>query len=301
MKTIRLALLSAPFAACVLFLSGCVTALAPHPKSVEVASGVTTTIDRVSGTNLAIASANPLLDQNIIAAATAKHEEDSSVTQAKLQKIRDDLEKQRAEMKDLLTNMVQIGGAAIGGTINPSNAVAQVFKTFVDKDKEAKTEVKADVHETKKALEADINKVKTDIEVTRSKVTEATTALADKTMEFQSKFASLSEEQREKINQQVGVELAAAGLSETQIQALKTKAADDGMDLAGWLATGGAGALGLGALARTLGKSRGQKEIDELWDITKDLEVKTTEVKVAKEMQAKLEAHLADLERRMSR
>lgn len=81
--------------------------------------------------------------------------------------------------------------------------------------------------------------------------------------------------ENEKLRAEVVAEIATVGaemgMTDEKIKSLQE---DAGTDLYGLLgAGGGAGLLGLIALLRTMGKSRGQKEIDELYDALNKLSV----------------------------
>lgn len=87
--------------------------------------------------------------------------------------------------------------------------------------------------------------------------------------------------ENEKLRAEVVAEIAKVGaemgMTDNKIKSLQE---DAGTDLYGLLgAGGGAGLLGLIALLRTMGKSRGQKEIDELYDALNKLSVELAESK----------------------
>lgn len=277
MRIAKLAL--APFllvhlAACTLFQEG---AEGRNRRTVEA-------IDENTRSNYGAARAEITGDVGVLDEYESPFEESYRVaSQARFDAIEAKIAEQKQSVSDFMTTL-----GALVGTIAPgAAALATKLHSYIDASSNSvRTAIDKEVDTQRKELVARISDTDAVVSAANSKLASfesklenVVASLPEKDVkELGEKLGRLVEDNRSKfveLEKTFTAELTAAakerGLTDAEMESLKAKTSENPWAA---LSLGGGGALAaVIALLRTLGKSRSQPQIDELYDLVKDLTV----------------------------
>lgn len=205
---------------------------------------------------------------------------------AEIDAIQKDLNEQKQMLNEFLNTAVSATGSAVPGGGLAAAAVNSFLNKINSSSEEAKSARKeaADAAEMADAIETKNNEkyTSTQVEIQNLKIElekknlELTSRINAESQLLKDSFVKLTDDQKKEFKEEFLRVAEQKGVSREDLAALTQKSPEELIETYG---SGGAiGIVSLLALLRTFGKSRSQKEIDELYD--NFVELKTAAVKV---------------------
>ncbi len=155
------------------------------------------------------------------------------------------------EIFDTATGLAGAAGGSFAGTLLGSAISGSFDKYLISK----KPSLTVEFQDRLKEIEDDVSKAKDEVR--------------DELLTELSSVVKLSDTEKQDFRREILKEAESKGLPQDQIDSLKGMSDEQLIGLVG--GGGSLGVLALAALLRTFGRSRSQKEIDELWDKYSDI------------------------------
>lgn len=279
----------------VLLSSGCCS-LSPKQKT-ELIQENTKALYSNAKANLASGRAIASGSTAPIDAAEQSLSKEIDDSNAKFSAIRQEIEEQKRQLNEFFTAAISSFAELVPGGTLASKAALSIQKKLNTSNETGKTletannELKNKIEETTASSKREIERIRNDsnIEIEKLKAqiassaasTQSQLALIEKT------FKSFSSEEKAQLKDEILKAAKENGVSEKDLETLKSKSPED------LIALFGGGGVGLAALLRTLGRSRSQNEIDEHYDkiteIDKKLERKADIAEIDKKLERKVD------------